>query len=86
MFDTVTIEPHGRIQDSVLGGGGGGGGGVFLQYLKHKIFSCEHRRREAVMNLTHFHTPKITLIYTQGRSNEFASLRVNVSVFDSQNA
>ena len=68
MFDTVTIEPHGRIQDSVLGGGG-----VFLQYLKHKIFSCEHRRREAVMNLAHFHTPKITLIYTQGRSNEFES-------------
>ena len=71
MFDTVAIEPQGRIQDSMLGGGG--------QYLKHEIFSCEHRRREAmlgrgvVMNLAHFHTPKIIPTYTQGRSNEFES-------------
>ena len=78
MFDTVAIEPQGRIQDSMLGGGGGGG-----QYLKHEIFSCERRRREAmlgrgggggvVMNLAHFHTPKIIPTYTQGRSNEFES-------------
>ena len=74
MFDTVAIEPQGRIQDSMLGGGGG-------QYLKHEIFSCERRRREAmlgrggsvVMNLAHFHTPKIIPTYTQGRSNEFES-------------
>ena len=75
MFDTVAIEPQGRIQDSTLGGGGG-------QYLKHEIFSCERRRREAmlgrgggggVMNLAHFHTPKIIPTYTQGRSNEFES-------------
>ena len=72
MFDTVTIEPQGRIQDSMLGGGG--------QYLKHEIFSCERRRREAmlgrggvVMNLAHFQTPKIIPTYTQGRSNEFES-------------
>ena len=45
MFDTVAIEPQGRIQDSMLGGGGGGGG----QYLKHEIFSCERRRREAML-------------------------------------
>ena len=71
MFDTVAIEPQGRIQDSMLGGGGG-------QYLKHEIFSCERRRREAmlrrrgvVMNLAHFHTPKIIPTYTQGRINEF---------------
>ena len=77
MFDTVAIEPQGRIQDSMLGGGGGGGGG---QYIKHEIFSCERRRREAmlgrggiVMNLSHFHTPKIIPTYTQGRSNEFES-------------
>ena len=72
MFDTVAIEPQGRIQDSMLGGGG--------QYLKHEIFSCQRRRREAmlrrggggvVMNLAHFHTPKIIPTYTQGRSNEF---------------
>ena len=42
MFDTVAIEPQGRIQDSMLGGGGG-------QYLKHEIFSCERRRREAML-------------------------------------
>ena len=41
MFDIVTIEPQGRIQDSMLGGGG--------QYLKHKVFSCERRRREAML-------------------------------------
>ena len=71
MFDTVVIEPQGRIQDSMLGGGA---------YLKHEIFSCERRRREAmlgrggvVMNLAHFHTPKIIPIYAQGRSNEFES-------------
>ena len=40
MFDTVAIEPQGRIQDSMLGGG---------QYLKHEIFSCESRRREAML-------------------------------------
>ena len=76
MFDTVAIDPQGRIQDSMLGGGGGGG-----QYLKHEIFSCERRRREAmlgrgegvVMNLAHFYTPKIIPTYTQGRSNEFES-------------
>ena len=43
MFDTVAIEPQGRIQDSKLGGGGGG------QYLKHEIFSSERRRREAML-------------------------------------
>ena len=41
MFDTVAIEPQGRIQDSMLGGGG--------QYLKDEIFSCERRRREAML-------------------------------------
>ena len=58
------------------------GGG---QYLQHEIFSCERRRREAmlgrgggggggvVMNLAHFHTPKIIPTYTQGRSNELES-------------
>ena len=73
MFDTEAIEQQGRIQDSMLGGGG--------QYLKHETFSCERRRREAmlgrggglVMNLAHFHTPKIIPTYTQGRSNEFES-------------
>ena len=30
MFDTVAIEPQGRIQDSMLGGGG--------QYLNMKYF------------------------------------------------
>ena len=71
MFDTVAIEPQGRIQDSMCVCGG--------QYLKHKIFSCERRRREAMlvrgvlMNLAHFHTPKIIPTYTQGRSNEFES-------------
>ena len=72
MFDAVAIEPQGRIKDSMLGGGG--------QYLKHEIFSCEHRRHKAmlgrggvVMNLAHFHTPKIIPTYTQGRSNEFES-------------
>ena len=44
MFDTVAIEPQGRIQDSMLGEGGGG-----VQYLKHEIFSCERRRREAML-------------------------------------
>ena len=39
MFDTVAIEPQGRIQDSMLGG----------QYLKHEIFLCERRRREAML-------------------------------------
>ena len=76
MFDgTLTIEPQGLIQDSLLGAGGGGGQG---QYVKHKVFSCERRRREAmlgviVMYLAHFHTPKMIPIYTQGRSNEFES-------------
>ena len=40
MFDTVAIEPQGRIQDSMLGGGGGGGA-IFK--------SCERRRREAML-------------------------------------
>ena len=40
MFDTVAIEPQERIQDSMLGRG---------QYLKHEIFSCERRRREAML-------------------------------------
>ena len=74
MFDTVAIEPQGRIQDSMLGVGGG-------QYLKHETFSCERRRCEAmigegggvVINLAHFHTPKIIPTYTQGRRNEFES-------------
>ena len=41
MFDTVAIEPQGRIQDSMLGGG--------VQYLRHEIFSCERRGREAML-------------------------------------
>ena len=41
MFDTVAIEPRGRIQDSMLGGGGA--------IFKHEIFSCERRRREAML-------------------------------------
>ena len=71
MFDTVAIEPQGASRIPCWGGG---------QYLKHEIFSCERRRREAmlgrggvVMNLAHFHTPKIIPTYTQGRSNEFES-------------
>ena len=35
MFDTVTIELQGADQDSMLG----------AQYLKHKVFSFERRRR-----------------------------------------
>ena len=74
MFDTVAIEPQGRIQDSMLGGGG-------VQYLKHEIFICERRRREAMLRRggggryelgTLSHT-EIIPTYTQGRSNEFES-------------
>ena len=36
-----------------------------------------------VMNLAHFHTPKIIPIYTQGRSNKFESLG---DCFEAQNA
>ena len=36
-----------------------------------------------VMNLVHFHTPKIIPIYTQGCSNEFESLG---DCFEAQNA
>ena len=75
MFDTVAIEPQGAHPGFHVGGGVGG-----WQYLKHEIFSCERRRREAmlgrggvVMNLAHFHTQKIIPTYTQGRSNEFES-------------
>ena len=32
-----------------------------------------HARAWVVMNLAHFHTPKIIPTYTQGRSNEFES-------------
>ena len=39
MFDTVTIELQGADQDSMLG----------AQYLKHKVFSFERRRREAML-------------------------------------
>ena len=73
MFDTVAIETAGAHPGFHVGGGGG-------QYLKHELFSCERRRREAmlgrggvVMNLAHFHTPKIIPTYSQGRSNEFES-------------
>ena len=77
MFDTVAIEPQGRIQDSMLGGGGG------VQYLKHEIFICERRRREAMLGRggggggpyelgTLSHT-EIIPTYTQGCSNEFES-------------
>ena len=74
MFDTVAIEPQGRIQDSMLGG----------QYLKHEIFSCERRRREAMLGrggvVMNWHTfthrkqfqPILRVVAT--------SLRVNVSV------
>ena len=34
---------QGRIQHSMLGGGGGGA------IMKHKVFSCEHRRRETML-------------------------------------
>ena len=39
MFDTVTKELQGADQDSMLG----------AQYLKHKVFSFERRRREAML-------------------------------------
>ena len=76
MFDTVVIEPQGRIQDSMLGGGGGGGAifktwNIFMRAQKTR----SHARAwgGVVMNLAHFHTPKIIPTYTQGRSNEFES-------------
>ena len=65
MFDTVAIEPQGRIQDSRGGGGG--------QYLKHEIFSCERRRREAMLGSggggryelgTHSHTENNSNLYS----------------------
>ena len=70
MFDTVAIEPQGRIQDSMLGGGGA----IFKTW---NIFMRAQKTRShakawgVVMNLAHFHTPKIIPTYTQGRSNEF---------------
>ena len=69
MFDTVAIEPQGRIQDSMWGGGA-----IFKTW---NIFMRAQKTRShakawgVVMNLAHFHTPKIIPTYTQGRSNEF---------------
>ena len=70
MFDTVAIEPQGRIQDSMLGGGGiFKTWNIFMRAQKTR----SHARAWGVMNLAHFHTPKIIPTYTQGRSNEFES-------------
>ena len=65
MFDTVAIEPQGRIQDSILRGGG--------QYLKHEIFSCEHRRREAMLGRGGGgHYELGTLSHTENNSNLYS--------------
>ena len=65
MFDTVAIEPQGRIQDSMLGGGGG-------QYLKHEIFSCERRRREAMLGRGGGRYELGTLSHTENNSNLYS--------------
>ena len=62
MFDTVAIEPQGRIQDSMLGGG---------QYLEHEIFSCERRRREAVLGRGGRYE-LATLSHTENNSNLYS--------------
>ena len=78
MFDAVAIEPQGRIQDSMLGGGG--------QYLKHGIFSCERRRREAMLGRGGGGGYELgTLSHTENKFQPIlrvvaTSLRVNVSV------
>ena len=74
MFDTVAIEPQGRIQDSMFGGGGGGS--IFKTctiFMRAQKTRSHARAWGVVMNLAHFHTPKIIPTYTQGRSNEFES-------------
>ena len=64
MFDTVAIEPQGRIQDSMLGGGG---------YLKHEIFSCERRRREAMLGRGGGSRYELgTLSHTENNSNLYS--------------
>ena len=65
MFDTVAIEPQGRIQDSMLGGGGG-------QYLKHEIFLCERRRREAMLGRGRGRYELGTLSHTENNSNLYS--------------
>ena len=67
MFDTVAIEPQGRIQDSMLGGGGEGG-----QYLKHEIFSCERRRCEAMLGRVGGRYELGTLSHTENNSNLYS--------------
>ena len=64
MFDTVAIEPQGRIQDSMLGGGG--------QYLKHEIFYSERRRREAMLGREGGRYELGTLSYTENNSNLYS--------------
>ena len=65
MFDTVAIEPQGRIQDSTLGVGG--------QYLKHEIFSCERRRREAMLHVGRGGRYELgTLSHTENNSNLYS--------------
>ena len=65
MLDTVAIEPQGRIQDSMLGGGG--------QYLKHEIFSCERRRREAMLGRGGGGRYELgTLSHTENNSNLYS--------------
>ena len=50
----------------MLGGGG--------QYLKHEIFSCERRRREAMLGRGgRYELGTLSHTETQGRSNEFES-------------
>ena len=63
MFDTVAIEPQGRIQDSMLGGG---------QYLKHEIFPCERRRREAMLGRGGGRYELGTLSHTENNSNLYS--------------
>ena len=63
MFDTVAIEPQGRIQDSMLGGG---------EYLKHEIFSCERRRREAMLGRVGGRYELGTLSHTENNSNLYS--------------
>ena len=77
MFDTVAIEQQGAHPGFHIEGGGGGGGGaifktwnIFMRAQKTRSYA---RAWGVVMNLAHFHTPKIIPTYTQGRSNEFES-------------
>ena len=64
MFDTVAIEPQGRIQDSIVWGGG--------RYLKHEIFSCERRRRKTMLGRGGGRYELGTLSHTENNSNLYS--------------